>query len=197
MEAAKDRGPLVPAEVVPRRPADHLERLAETFRLAPRALGWMPPPLGGELDERRRDLLDGEDLLHHPRRDRGGGHALVLRVAGELGEGPAPVPLHRRDTEGAVGARPREHDADGVLALVLREGGQERIHQQANALRVRSDEPQGAALDARLAPGGMTYTWSRSMRCPSVAIATGSFVARARISGRLLSCSGERCCTTT
>ena len=152
LEAAKDRAPLVPAEVVPRRPADHVQRLPETFRLAPRALGWMPPPLRGELDERRRDLLDGEDLLHHPRRDRGGGHALVPRVSRELRERPAPVPLHGGDAEGAVGAGPREHDPDGVLALIFGEGGQERVHQQATALRLRRDEPQGTVLDEQGLP---------------------------------------------
>ena len=61
----------------------------------------------------------------------------------ELRERPAPVPLHGGDAEGAVGAGPREHDPDGVLALIFGEGGQERVHQQAAALRLRRRRAAG------------------------------------------------------
>jgi len=37
--------------------------------------------------------------------------------------------------------------ADGVLALILGEGGQERVHEEAAALSLRRDEMQGAILD--------------------------------------------------
>ena len=74
--------------------------------------------------------------------------ALGMVIELGLAEGQPAMLLDRRDAERAIAAEPGQDDADGVLALVLRQRGEKRVDRDAAGRGRRwTSEMQGAASD--------------------------------------------------
>ena len=128
---------LVLAEVVSRPLADDGGDAPELLGrlLGGPVRGLVPAPhVCRVLQQLGGDVLRGQDVVHEARGDRAAHDGVVPGGLRGLGHGHPPVLLHRTQPEGAVGPRPREQDADGVSALVLGQGVEERVDGHAHAL---------------------------------------------------------------
>ena len=95
--------------------------LTEGLRRVGQKLG---PHLGG-----------GPLIIHHPGGNRAARHAVILRGADALHHHHPALGLDGAHTQRAIAARPRKHDPDGPLMLILRERAEEKVNRHAASAR--------------------------------------------------------------
>jgi len=102
----------------------------------------------------RRHLADRQYQIDEPGGDGALGHAVELGVGRFLGDGQPAMFLDHRHTDAAVGARAREDDADGLLAVGLGQGVEEVIDRRPmTALTLDVADPQMAVDGRQIAAG--------------------------------------------
>src|SRR5208337_3421214 len=134
-EATMQRGLLVDAEIMPglvSKQRDDLRELARRWNrmgfLHVRGFGRRSvKPCRNEFGNvsDRRDRIDGA------RRDRAERHAIEFGFLRILSDNETAFFLDRDKTDAAIGAGPRQDDADGLLATSFGERGQEKVERQS------------------------------------------------------------------
>ena len=89
----------------------------------------------GILDEFSRHLLHGENMIDEAGADRAAQNRVIFRGFECLCHGHAAIFLDCPQTARAVGARAREHDADGGFAAIFGERAEEAVDRGAVAAR--------------------------------------------------------------
>ena len=83
--------------------------------------------MGDVAEELSGHLVWRQHKIHHAGSDGAAGHAIVLGGFGCLRHHHAALALHRPDAKGPVATSAGEHNANGVLVLVLGQGAEEKI----------------------------------------------------------------------
>ncbi len=139
LDAAADGGLFVLGKIMARLGAQQNEHLLQVVNgtgrwggdgFRPLAKGVLP--VGDQL---LRHLVRRKDIVHLAGGDGAAGHSVVGRRFRALDHGHSAFALDRFETQGAVGAGAREHDADRPLMLVLGQGAKEKINRQTQAPR--------------------------------------------------------------
>ncbi len=154
LDAAHQRAGLVLAEVAAEPTVQHrADRHQMARQVHADAVGAFGPvahlPVALVVQQGGGHVLDREHVVHEAA-GRGALRHAALGVVVELGlaEGQAAGLLDFRDAQGAVAAEPGQDDADRVLALVLRQRGEEGVDRGApGGGRRRAGNPEAAAAD--------------------------------------------------
>jgi hypothetical protein len=152
LDAAADRAALVTGEVDPRLAPQQLEDARQHVRVGVRHLVQAAVVLEVALQRRphrlgRQHQIDGAGV------DGGPGHAVELGGL-VLGDDQATHFMDPADPTRPVAARPRQHDADGARARVIRQRAEEDVDGQEQPLaRIALGQPQLAVFDHHLVPG--------------------------------------------
>jgi hypothetical protein len=152
LDPPHERRGLVAAEVVaglaPQQRADARQLAAHLLgERVPDVLLVQLPQVARVLDEPCRHLLGRQHVVHHARADRAAEHGVVPGRFGRLRHHHPAVLLDRAQAERAVAARARQQDADGAVALVLRQRVEQAVDRHPQARRRGRLHAQHAALD--------------------------------------------------
>ena len=90
---------------------------------------------GAEVDQLARHLRHRQHEVDRRGGDRAARHAVEVGLVGHLREGQAALLLDVRNARRAVGARARQHDADGARAMRLRQRAEEQVDGHVAAAR--------------------------------------------------------------
>ena len=105
--------------------------------------------MGGVSDEPRRHLRRRQHVIHQAGGDGAARHAVELGGLRALRHDHAALALDRPHAERAVTAGTGKHDADGPLALVLRQRAEEEIDGQPLAARLGRWQQLQRAIEKR------------------------------------------------
>ena len=118
----------------------------------------------------------GEDMVHQARSDGAAQDAVILGGVHGLGHGHAAVFLDGLEAERAVGAGAGEDDADGVLALVFGQGGEEMVKSPGSCKVVRQQTRHFCGMGTRMVLGHTHFLFvqleSSRASCESVVVQT-------------------------
>jgi hypothetical protein len=145
-------GAPIAGEVAPGPGADQGEELLQESL----AMGGIRPTLtqhagsrGGEVHDRRWDLVEAQHQVDHPRGDRRLGHAVVLGLERVLRDREAAALLDAAQPEGPIAAGAGEDHTDRVAVVGLGEGTEEVIDGRALAAIALERREAQRGVDAR------------------------------------------------